>query len=353
MRAGILSFRLGGADGVSVAADGLAASLRALGFETATIAGEGGVDRLVPGLARSAGAGPDLRAVRWALADLDLVVVENLLTLPLHPPASRIVAQELAGRRAVIRHHDPPWQRERFRHVTELPMNSPGWVHTAVCDHTRDELAARGFDASTLHVGLRPPGGPADRGAVRNLLGVDEGEFLCLHPVRAVRRKEIPGAIELTRRLGGAYWLTAAAEEGYRAEAVRQLRTAPVRTIWRPFDDIGLDAAYAASDLVVFPSSWEGFGIPPLEAALRRRPVAVGHYPAAEELRAMGFDWPSSDDPVKLRELMRDEVSRMRLIDRNEAVARRYFTTTATTRQLGQLLSSRGWLSEAAEGRAV
>jgi glycosyltransferase involved in cell wall biosynthesis len=353
VKAALVSFRLGAADGVSVAAGSLVESLHDLGFEVVTVAGEGRADRIVTGLSRSAGVGPDLRALRRALADADLVLVENLLTLPLHPAASQALARVLAGRPAIVRHHDPPWQRERFRHLDEGLADDSMWLHAAVCDHTRDELVARGIRAHTLRVGVREPACAIGRAEVRNRLGVAEHETLCIHPVRAIARKEIPTALELTRRLGGIYWLTGPAEEGYGAQVREHLESAGVRTIWRGFDDVGLDSAYAAADLVLFPSSWEGFGIPPIEAALRRRLVVVGDYPVAEEFRALGFHWPGVGEVGELRRLLADDIASTRLVERNLGVVRDHFTRAAQTRRLAELLGRRGWLPADVSGRAM
>lgn len=57
-----------------------------------------------------------------------------------------------------------------------------------------------------------------------------------------------------------------------------------------------IDDAYVAADLVAYPSTWEGFGMPPIEASLRRRPVVVGRYPMADELRRIGFRFIDQDD---------------------------------------------------------
>ena len=72
----------------------------------------GPVDHLLPGLAAGADA-PARRRPGWtrALKDADLVVVENLCTIPLNLPAARAVAAWLHGRPAVLHHHDPPSQR--------------------------------------------------------------------------------------------------------------------------------------------------------------------------------------------------------------------------------------------------
>src|SRR5215207_4256661 len=58
--AAIVSFRLGGTDGVSVAAERWARALRACGFTVVTVAGEGPVDRCVEGLAIEAPEPPSL-----------------------------------------------------------------------------------------------------------------------------------------------------------------------------------------------------------------------------------------------------------------------------------------------------
>ncbi len=99
----ILSFRLGLTDGVSVVALRWQQLLTELGFDVVTVAGEGPVDRTVPGLALRASTPPTLDELRVALADVDLVVVENLCTIPLNLGAARWwPRQDRASRRSCI-----------------------------------------------------------------------------------------------------------------------------------------------------------------------------------------------------------------------------------------------------------
>ena len=91
-----------------------AVRLSVLGFDVRTVAGEGPVDRLLPGLAMAATDPPTAGEVEAALEDADLVVVENLCSLPLNQPAAAVVAAVIRGRRAVLHHHDLPWQRDQF-----------------------------------------------------------------------------------------------------------------------------------------------------------------------------------------------------------------------------------------------
>ena len=46
----------------------------------------------------------------------------------------------LRGRPALLHHHDPPWQRDRFAHVTELPVDDPAWRWHVGLDATATAL---------------------------------------------------------------------------------------------------------------------------------------------------------------------------------------------------------------------
>jgi len=100
---------------------------------------------------------------------------------------------------------------------------------------------------------------------------------------------------------------------------------------------VSMAAAYAACDVVVLPSSWEGFGLPLVESALHRRPIAVGNFPVARELAAFGFRWFTPGDPGPLRRWLADPDPD--LLDHNEALARRHFGIDALVRRLDLLLS--------------
>src|ERR1700709_2822316 len=93
-----VSFRFGPTDGVSVVARSWMAAFEAFGFDVTTVAGDGPVDHLIPGLAIDATAvsahelDPQLTE---AVGGAELVVVENLATLPLNLPAARSVGRVL------------------------------------------------------------------------------------------------------------------------------------------------------------------------------------------------------------------------------------------------------------------
>jgi glycosyltransferase involved in cell wall biosynthesis len=336
----VVSFRLGGRDGVSVEADKWIRCLRSLGATSVrTVAAAGPVDVVVPGLDidPSLAPPPSIGEIRAAVGDADLVIVENLCSLPLNLPASLAVADALRGRPAVLHHHDLPWQRVRFARVRDLPPTDPAWAHVTINELSRRELAERGIDAVIIPNGFDTDAPPGDRIGTRDALGVSPGERLLLQPTRAIERKGIPVAVRLAEELGATYWLLGRAEEGYGPEAAQVLARASCRTIWDPerFDVPAADA-YAACDAVAFPSTWEGFGNPTVESAIARRPLAVGDYPVAREIASYGFRWFPADDPAPLRAFL--DAPDEALLDHNADVARRFFSLDALRTRLARLL---------------
>ncbi|MDP9071894.1 MAG: hypothetical protein M3N68_11600 [Actinomycetota bacterium] len=338
----IVSFRLGGADGVSVEAATWAWALRQLGFAVRTVAGEGRADVVLPGLAMAAPAPPTVAEVASALEDADLVVVENLCSLPLNPQAADVVAAELRARRAVLRHHDLPWQRERFSHCP-APPDDASWVHVTINDLSRRQLARRGIRSTTVRNAFDTEAVAGDRDGTRRDLGVGPNRTLVLQPTRAIARKGVPAALALAEALGATYWLLGPSEEGYGPQLERELAGASVEVVRSPAGSRSVADAYAACDAVVFPSTWEGFGNPVIESAVWRRPLAIGRYPVADELAAFGFRWFPADDVGPLEAwLRRPDAS---VLDTNEAVARRHFSRRELPARLAAVFDRAGWSS--------
>jgi mannosylglucosylglycerate synthase len=326
---------------VSVVADHWGEVFRRLGLAVRTVAGAGRADRLLPGLAMDATPGPELAGeLAAALDDADLVVVENICSLPRNPAAAKALAGLLAGRPAVLHHHDLPWQRPDFGDLPGWPPDDPAWRHVTINELSRKQLADRGVAAITVYSGFPEPG-PGRRELARERLGVAPGRRLLLQPTRAIARKNVPAGLAMAEAVDADYWLTGPDEDGYGPELARLLAAARCPVHRRLPAGLAMDDAYAAGDAVVFPSTWEGFGAPLIEASLHRRPLAVGDYPVAAELAAFGFTWFPAADPAPLRAFLDDPDPA--LLERNHQVARRHFSMDALKVQLADLLEAAGW----------
>ena len=194
------------------------------------------------------------------------------------------------------------------------------------------------------HFDLRWP--PGDRERARAALGVPDGDLLVFQPTRAIPRKDVPAAVAFTERLAGAtgrparYWLSGPAEDGFGPTLERVLAAATVPVL-RGLGGLGVADAYAACDVVAFPSSWEGFGNPVVESVLAGRPLVAAGYPALEELGALGLRWLPVDDPVgAARHLARPDPA---FLAANRAVVAAHLDLADLPRRLAGLFERAGW----------
>lgn len=316
-------------------------ALHTMGHSTYTVAGEGLVDHLVPALAINATVDPDLDELERVFHDADLVIVENLASLPLNLDARDAIYAVLQDRAAVFRHHDLPWQRPHLMNV-EGPANLGPWAHVTINDRSRFELRHRGIIATTVpnHFNCDPPQGRRD--PMRRSIHVKPGNRVILQPTRAIARKNVPGGLRLAEQLGGIYWLLGDAEDGFNDTLDRILRTSMTGIRRGMPEGATIDDAYAASDLVVMPSTWEGFGNPVIEAVTHRKPLARYPYPVMSEIEAHGFHFFDLDDLEGLEAAMDDPYAEF--LDKNVTIARANYDLSLLPGRLTPILASVGIL---------
>jgi glycosyltransferase involved in cell wall biosynthesis len=332
----VVSFRLGGTDGVSIEAAKWIDAFETLGHHVTTVAGEGRADFVMPELAIRAATTPRLDDVSRVLGDADLVVVENFVSLPLNVAARDVLYQALEDRRVLFRHHDLAWQREQWRD-DDVPRDQANWRHVTINDLSRRELEARGVRSLTIRNAFDcdPPTGRRD--ATRHALGVTD-ERVALMPTRAIPRKNLEGALAFAERLDATLWLLGPAEDGYGPTLDALLETFPHRVIRGLPDDFDVHDAYAASDVVVMPSTWEGFGNPVLESVTHRRALAVYPYPVLREIASFGFHFFELDDVEGVEDFLKNPDDG--LVDHNIALAREHFNVRDLPSRLAPLLQT-------------
>lgn len=94
-------------------------------------------------------------------------------------------------------------------------------------------------------------------------------------------RKNLSTLLEEWRRAGLEGWtLVLAGPRGWGPELPETPGVVPIGWV----GDETLPGLLAAADLFCYPSLYEGFGLPPLEAMAAGTPAVVGRYPAAEEV---------------------------------------------------------------------
>ncbi len=308
--------------------------------------------------------------------DLELLIVENALSIPMNIPLGLALTELIAetGIPTIGHHHDFAWERKRF--LTNcigdylemaFPPKLPS-IHHVVINSLAGAQLGRRRGLSTLIIpnvmDFDHPPEPVD-GYTKNLradLSVAPDEYMFLQPTRVVRRKGIEYAVELIKRLGVKGRLVishAGGDEGdIYEEHVRkyaELLDTPVNFV---SDLIGVERAtladgrkvyalgdvYPYADLVTYPSLTEGFGNAFLEAIYYRRPILVNNYTIySTDIKPRGFwaiefDGFITEDTVNEARRVLEKPEEFRdNIENNYQLARKFFSYSMLRRQLTAL----------------
>jgi glycosyltransferase involved in cell wall biosynthesis len=413
MRIGFISTRLNGMDGVSLEVEKWAKVLRKMGHEVFFCAGEFGgyakdgtriptlhfAHHTIHALSQRA-FGPDASKNPQALYDeiyehadeirkplrkfirsnkLDLIIVQNALTIPMNLPLGISLTGLIAelGINTIAHHHDFFWERERYQANaimdlldTTFPAKLPNIRHVVINTIAQKRLKERrGIDSvyipNVLDFDTPAPGMDDYNSDLRQALGVNKGEYFILQPTRVIPRKGIETAIELLHNLdlknptlyishnmideGKTYlnWLEREAHvmevrlkllHPFVAAERAQVNSHKVYSLW----DV-----YAQTDMVTYPSTYEGFGNALLECVYFRKPLVVNRYPVYNaDIKPLGFDFIELDGFLneeavgKAGSVLKDPKSYQGTAEKNYAIARENFSFGVLEKNLRKLLRS-------------
>ncbi|MGC9450956.1 MAG: glycosyltransferase [Oceanipulchritudo sp.] len=315
---------------------------------------------------------------------LDVLIPENALTIPMHVPLAVAITEYMleTGTPGIAHHHDFYWERVRFSinavpdYLDQaFPPRIPYLAHAVINAAAQEQLSLRKGVGSLLIPNVfdfenPPPQSDEYSADVRREIGLAEDDIFILQPTRIVPRKGIEHAVKLVSMLRNPRCKLVisheAGDEGYEykhmIEELAREEEVDVRFIGdrvsevRQYDGDGrklytLWDLYPHADLVTYPSTYEGFGNALLEAVYFKKPVVINRYNIfIEDIEPKGFNLAVIDGFItrdvvrKVERLLADADYRTRVMEENFKVARRYYSYTTLRRNLRIMINSlTGW----------
>jgi hypothetical protein len=254
----------------------------------------------------------------------DVIIPENALAIPMNIPLALAITEFVAetGMPTVAHHHDFSWERKRFliNGVQDylqyaFPPSLESIRHVVINSEASRQLSYRRGISNVVIPNVfdfeRPPpaANPKSR-LLREELGFLDEDLFVLQPTRIVPRKWIERSVELVSLLRvKKHMLVVSHESGDEGDAygeriLQYARKLGVDVLYIG-DSIGsarcfskksdkkysMDDVYQASDIVSYPSRYEGFGNAFLEAVYFKKPIVVNRYSIfVEDIEPRGFD---------------------------------------------------------------
>lgn len=254
--------------------------------------------------------------------DIDLIIPENALAIPMNIPLGMAITEYVAetGIPTIAHHHDFSWERNRFlingvRDILHyaFPPVLHSIRHVVINTEASRQLSYRRGISTVIIPNVFDFDSPAPKSPngnkLRQELGLGRKDLFILQPTRVVPRKWIERAVELVSLLELENpRLVVSHETGdegdiYAERILEYAHRLGVKVIYvgdrigstRCFKTIcdkafTIDDVYLASDLVTYPSGYEGFGNAFLEAIYFKKPIVVNRYSIyVEDIEPCGF----------------------------------------------------------------
>lgn len=235
-----------------------------------------------------------------------------------------------------------------YPELVRKALGRGAWVHThtsSVAQEVIASLGARLDRVRVVHPGVWPPGSAGPRHEPGGAVGRSSAARSVLLPDWVTRyvlavgtvepRKDLPSLVQAFGTFAKAYpglALVHAGPDGWgSAQLEEAIAECPaddqvVRLGW--VDDQARDVLMAGATVFAFPSLYEGFGLPPLQAMAAGAPVVATRCGALEEVlgdAARLVDVGDVDALAEaLEELLGDEAARLELVRRGRERAALY-----------------------------
>ena len=310
---------------------------------------------------------------------IDLLIIENALTIPLHIPLGLSLTEVIAETEipTIAHHHDFCWERTRYsvNGVNDylqmaFPPKLPNIMHVVINSEAQEQLALRTGNSSIIIPNVmdfeNPPFVDEKKAkAFRASIGLKPDDKMILQPTRIISRKGIEHTIDLVKELDDpCYKLVISHEnsdegieyaewlESYALECQVDLRTVKTE-ITSPWINNGKNQTeyslwdiYPNAEFISYPSLCEGFGNALLEAIYFKKPLLVNRYPIfVRDIEPKGFNLAVMDGFLSkktiqnVKEILESPTRREKMVNLNYEVASRHYSYSVLRNQISTIMN--------------
>jgi glycosyltransferase involved in cell wall biosynthesis len=311
---------------------------------------------------------------------IDLLIAENVLTIPMHVPLGLAVTETIAETQlpTIAHHHDFYWERVRYSVNAvgdylqmAFPPNLNNIRHVVINSAAQEQLALRTGIASTIIPNVldfeNPPKVSKKRTNVfRKSIGLEPVDRMILQPTRIIQRKGIEFAIELVKELKNTHNKLVisheAGDEGfeyaewlkeYACEHEVDLRLVSIQ-VSDPWSHNGNNGArytlwdvYPYADFITYPSLYEGFGNAFLEALYFKKPILINRYSTfVRDIEPLGFNlvvmdgFLSKQTVQNVVDILGSPKRRKKMVKDNYEIASRHYSYQVLRSRLSGILQN-------------